>query len=250
MHHIGLHGYAIIPMILGLGCNVPGVLATRLLEERREKFIAATLMAISVPCMAQIAMIVGLVGARGGQFLGIVFGTLFLVAVLKGLLLNKFLKGKSPEILVEIPPYRRPQGSAVIKKLSLRLWSFLKEALPFVLLGILFVNILYALKVVDFLVYIFGPILQNIWGLPKEAMSALLVGFLRKDVAIGMLGPLSLTTKQLVIGCTILTIYFPCVATFTILLKELGLKDMFKSASLMIITAIVVGGLMNLILQF
>jgi len=250
MHHIGLHGYAIIPMILGLGCNVPGALATRLLEERREKFIAATLMAIAVPCMAQIAMIVGVVGARGGQYLGIVFGTLFLVLVAKGLLLNKFLKGRSPEILIEIPPYRLPQVFAVIKKLSMRISSFLKEALPYVLVGILVVNILHALKIIDFLAGLFSPILQNIWGLPKEASSALIVGFLRKDVAIGMLGPLNLTTKQLVIGSVILAVYFPCVATFTVLLKELGIKDMLKSAALMVFTATIVGGLLNLILRF
>jgi len=250
MHHLGLHGFAIIPMILGLGCNVPGALATRLLEGRREKFIAATLMAIAVPCMAQIAMIVGLVGERGGQFLGIIFGTLFLIFAVKGLLLNKILKGKSPEILVEIPPYRLPQVFAVLKKLSMRLSSFLKEALPYVLIGILFVNILHALNVIDFLARLFSPVLQNIWGLPKEAISALLVGFLRKDVAIGMLGPLNLTTKQLVIGCTVLAIYFPCVATFMVLLRELGAKDMFKSAALMVVTAVIVGGLLNLILQF
>ncbi len=250
MHHIGLHGYAIIPLILGLGCNVPGALAMRLLEERREKFIAATLMAVAVPCMAQIAMIVGLVGARGGQYLGIVFGALFLILLVKGLLLNKLLKGKSPEILLEIPPYRVPQPFAVLKKLSMRISSFLKEALPYVLAGILFVNILYALNLIDFLSSLFSPVLQNIWGLPAEASSALLVGFLRKDVAIGMLGPLNLTTKQLVIGSTILAIYFPCVATFTVLIKELGIKDMFKSALLMVSTAIIVGGLLNLILQF
>ncbi len=250
MHHIGLHGYATIPMILGLGCNVPGALATRLLEERREKFIAATLMAIAVPCMAQIAMIVGLVGARGGQYLGIVFGTLFLVLVIKGLILNKFLRGRSPEILVEIPRYRFPQALAVFKKLTMRVLTFLKEALPYVLLGILFVNLLHALKIIDFLSRIFSPILQNIWGLPREAISALIVGFLRKDVAIGMLGPLNLATKQLVIGSIILAIYFPCVATFVVLLKELGLKDMLKSALLMVLTAIIVGGLLNLLLQF
>ena len=250
MHRIGLHGYAIIPMILGLGCNVPGALATRLLEGRREKFIAATLMAIAVPCMAQIAMIVGLVGARGGRYLAIIFGSLFLVLAIKGRLLNKFLKGTSPEILIEIPPYRLPQGLAVLKKLSMRLFSFLKEAFPYVLVGILFVNILHALKIIDFLACLFSPILQNIWGLPKEAIAALIVGFLRKDVAIGMLGPLNLTTKQLVIGSTVLAIYFPCVATFTVLLKELGAKDMLKSALLMVLTALIVGGLLNLLLRF
>ena len=249
MHRLGLHGYAIIPMILGLGCNVPGALATRLLEGKREKFIAATLMAIAVPCMAQIAMIVGLVGQRGGRYVALIFFILFILLVIKGLVLNKFIKGKSPEILVEIPPYRIPQFQSVIKKLWMRASSFLKEAVPYVLLGILFVNILYVLHVIDLLSKVFAPILQRVWGLPQESIAALIIGFLRKDVAIGMLGPLNLTTKQLVIGSTILAIYFPCIATFTVLVRELGAKDMLKSAFLMVTTAVVVGGILNLVLK-
>ncbi|TRZ48461.1 ferrous iron transporter B, partial [bacterium] len=248
MHHLGLHGYAIIPFILGLGCNVPGALAIRVLEERREKFIAATLMAIAIPCMAQIAMIVGLVGQRGGKYVAIVFGTLFFLLIIKGLILNKVLKGASPEILVEIPPYRIPQATAVIKKLWMRLSGFLKEALPFVLLGVFFVNILYMLKIIDFLAYIFAPILIKLWGLPQEAIGALIVGFLRKDLAVGMLGPLNLTTKQLVIGSTILAVYFPCIATYIVLIRELGIKDMLKSALIMVFIAISIGAILNLIL--
>jgi ferrous iron transport protein B len=248
MHHLGLHGYAIIPFILGLGCNVPGALAIRLLEERREKFIAATLMAIAIPCMAQIAMIVGLVGQRGGKYVAIIFFTLFTLLVVKGLILNKVLKGTSPEILIEIPPYRMPQVTAMIKKLWMRLSSFLREALPLVLLGILFVNILYALKIIDFFAYIFAPVLTGLWGLPKEAISALIVGFLRKDVAVGMLGPLNLTTKQLVVGTTILAVYFPCIATFAVLIRELGIKDMLKITLIMIVVALSVGLILNLIL--
>lgn len=248
MHRLGLHGYAIVPFILGLGCNVPGALATRLLEGKREKFIAATLMATAVPCMAQIAMIVGLVGQRGGQYLLIIFGTLFLILVIKGLLLNRFMKGASPEILVEIPPYRVPYFTAVVQKLWMRLYGFLKEALPLVFLGILFVNILYSLKVIDFMAKVFAPLLTTIWGLPQDAISALIIGFLRKDVAVGMLGPLNLTTKQLIIGSTVLAIYFPCIATFGILIRELGLKDMLKAMGFMLSTALLVGGLLNIIL--
>ena len=248
MHRLGLHGYAIIPFILGLGCKVPGVLATRILEERREKFIATTLMAIGVPCMAQIAMIVGLVGQRGGGNVAFIFLVLFLLLIIKGLVLNRVLKGSSPEILVEIPPYRILQVNAVIKKLWMRLSGFLKEALPLVLLGVLFVNILYTLKIIDFFAYIFTPVLTGLWGLPKEAISALIVGFLRKDVAVGMLGPLNLTTKQLVIGSTILAVYFPCIATYMVLIRELGIKDTLKSTSIMIIVALAIGILLNLIL--
>lgn len=248
MHHIGLHGFAIVPMMLGIGCNVPGALAVRLLEGRREKFIAATLMAVAVPCMAQIAMIIGLVGERGGQYLGIVFGTLLMLFVIKGLLLNRFIKGASPEILVEIPPYRIPQFRAVLKKLWMRVSWFLKEAVPYVLLGVLFVNILYQLRIIEFFSNLFAPVLTGLWGLPKDAISALIIGFLRKDVAVGMLGPLNLTTKQLVIGSTILAIYFPCIATFVVLVRELGIRDMIKAAAIMISVALIVGTLLNIIL--
>ena len=122
------------------------------------------------------------------------------------------------------------------------------SAIPYVLLGVLIVNILYALGIIDFLAGVFAPFLKHIWGLPSSSISALLIGFLRKDVAVGMLGPLALTTKQLIIGCVILAIYFPCIATFIVLVKELGLKDMFKAALIMIFTAVIVGGILNLIL--
>jgi len=248
MHRLGLHGYAIVPMILGIGCNVPGAMALRLLENRREKFIAATLMAISVPCMAQIAMIVGLVGERGGRYVAMVFGTLFAVMVIKGLVMNRVMKGNSPEILWEIPPYRIPQITSVLKKLWMRVSEFLKEAVPFVLLGVFIVNVLYMLKVFDFLAEIAAPVLTGLWGLPKETISALLVGFLRKDVAVGMLRPLGLTSQQLVVACTILALYFPCMATFMVMIRELGARDMAKAACIMILVTLVVGTMLNLVL--
>ena len=248
MHKVGLHGYASIPMILGLGCNVPGALAIRVLEERREKFIAATLMAIAVPCIAQIAMIVGLVGERGGENLAIIFGTLFILWIVLGIILNRFLKGVSPEILIEIPRYHLPQATALFKKLRMRVTGFLREAVPFVLLGVLFVNILYATGVIDLFSKVAAPVISYFLGLPDQTTGALIIGFLRKDLAIGMLGPLNLTTKQLIIASTVLAIYFPCIATFAVLIRELGIKDMFKSSLIMIFVALLVGGLLNLIL--
>ena len=248
MHRLGLHGYAVIPNVLGLGCNVPGILATRILDSQRERFIAATIMAIGVPCAALQAMILGLVGERGGQYVAIVYGTLFLVWFLLGFILNKFLKGFSPEILTEIPPYRFPPLRILFKKLWFRLSNFLREAIPFVLLGVLFINILFAFKIMDFVAALTAPVIRGIFGLPQEAISVLIVGFLRKDIAVGMLGPLNLTSKQLVVGATVLSIYFPCAATFIVLLKELGWRGMLKSAGIMIGVAIVVGGILNLIL--
>lgn len=247
-HKLGLHGYAIIPMILGLGCNVPGALASRLFEARREKFITATLLAIAVPCMAQTAMIINLLGRFGGQYILLVFSIIFCLWLVLGRILNLFTRGQSPEILIEIPPYRKPHLKSILKKLWMRISWFLREAFPLVLLGILIVNILYFLKIVDFLGGVFSPIITELWGLPRETIGALVVGFLRKDVAVGMLRPLNLTLRQLITGATILAIYFPCVATFMVLVKELGIKDMLKSTLIMLFTATSVGFALNNIL--
>lgn len=247
MHRIGLHGFAIIPTLLGLGCNVPGALSTRVLETRRERFIAATLMAIAVPCMAQIAMVFGLVGGQGIKGLGTVFLTLFMVWLALGMLLNRILKGESPEIFMEIPPYRIPYWTGLVKKLWMRIRGFITGAVPFVLLGVLLVNILYISGVIEFIGKIAAPIVTGLLGLPKEAVGVLIIGFLRKDVAVGMLVPLGLSLEQLVRASVILAMYFPCVATFAILVRELGVRDMAKSAGIMIGVTLLVGGLLNLL---
>ncbi|KPL19360.1 MAG: iron transporter FeoB [candidate division Zixibacteria bacterium SM23_81] len=248
MHRIGLHGLAIIPMLLGLGCNVPGAMSTRILETRKERFISTTLMAICVPCAAQLAMIVGLVGRAGVRGLIQVFGTLALVWITLGYLLNRLIRGESPEIFVEIPPYRLPYLAGLSKKMWMRVSRFLREAIPFVILGVLIVNVLYTLKVIDFVGKITAPVITGILGLPREAVAALMVGFLRKDVAVGMLSPLGLDFNQLVVASVVLAMYFPCVATFVVMAKELGLRDMVLSMMIMIAATLVVGGVLNWLL--
>jgi ferrous iron transport protein B len=248
MHRIGLHGFAIISIILGLGCNVPGALSTRILETRREKFIAGTLLGVSVPCMAQTAMIIGLVGPYGNRFVFFIYGIIFSWGIFVGVLMDKLLKGGSPEIFVEIPTYHVPHLGTLLKKLWMRINGFLNEAIPLVLLGVLIINILHFTGILDLAGSITAPILKHGLGLPSEVISAMIIGFLRKDVAIGLLKPLQLSLKQLIIACTVLTIYFPCLATFFVLLKELGLKDMIKSALIMITSALLVGTILNIVL--
>jgi len=248
MHRLGLHGYAIIPTMLGLGCNVPAILATRILESKRERFIAATLISIAIPCAASQAMIFGLVGARGGQYVAIVYGTLFAVWLTLGVILNRVVKGFSPELLIEIPPYRLPSRRAVLRKLWMRIRGFLREAIPIILGAVAVINILYAFGIFNAVVNFAAPVVTSILGLPKEAVTAIAIGFLRKDVALGMLAPLALTTKQLIIGSVVLSTFFPCIATFVVLLRELKVTNMLKSVGIMITAALIVGGILNLVL--
>lgn len=248
MHRMGIHGWAIIPTLLGLGCNVPGIMATRILESRRERLITATIISIGVPCAALQAMIWGLVGKQGGRYVGIVYLSLFVTWVTLGRVLNMILKGWSPELIMEMPPYRLPSLQTLAKKLWMRMVGFLKEAVPIVLLGVLAVNILYFAKVFDVLAEFTAPVITNVFGLPKEAVVAIAVGFLRKDVAVGMLGTLGLSAKQLVVAATVLAMFFLCIATFVVLWKELGASDTFKSILTMVISSLIVGGLLNVIL--
>jgi ferrous iron transport protein B len=249
MHLLGLHGVSVIPMLLGLGCNVPGIIATRIMETKKEKFILVVLIAISIPCAAKTAMIIGLVGKYGLLALLAVFGTLFFIWFTLGIILRRLVKGESPEIFLEIPPYRLPYLNSLIKKVRMRTVSFLKEAVPFVLLGILITNILYSLSIISFLSQVTGPMFKLFFDLPSEAVASLIIGFLRKDIAVGMLAPLHLNLKQIIIATVMLSTYFPCIGTFTIIIKELGIKNLLIILAIMLSTTLIIGTVLNLILS-
>jgi len=247
MHHMGLHGYAIVPHLLGLGCNVPGIMATRTLESKRERFIAITLISIGVPCASLQAMIIGLVGQRGLGYVFLVYGIILVSWLVTGLILARVIrKGFSPEHIIEMPPIRRPNLSVFLKKFWMRAVYFLKEALPIVLGGVLVVNLLYAVGLFNWIAAAASPVVVKLWGLPRDAVVSVAMGFLRKDVAVGMLVPLALTTKQLVVGCVVLAMTFPCIATFIMIAKELGLRLLALSTIVMLIAAVIAGTLANL----
>ncbi len=244
-HKLGMHGHGIVPVLLGLGCNVPGILSARTLETRKQRFIAATLISISAPCMAQSAMIFGVLGPYGARYILTVYATLLSVFLLLGLGLNKGCREDCPELFLDIPPYRRPSLRAIAKKTWMRVRAFVVEAVPFLFLGVLAIDLLNVSGLIEALSRGVTPFMQAWFGLPGTAVPALMIGFLRKDLAVGMLAPLGLTAPQLTLAVTLLTLYFPCVATFVLLLKELGLRDMLKAALIMLATALAVGGAMR-----
>lgn len=246
LHKIGLHGYAIIPTILGFGCNVPGILATRILETKHQRFIVATLISIAVPCVALQAMIIGAVGQRGLIPLLTVYGVLLLSWFVIGFALKFIAVEYQPELLIEIPPYRIPDWKALFSKMWMRTYGFIKEALPVIMLSILFVDLLYQTNLFNYITDVSAPLIDKLWGMPKESIIPLLIGILRKDAAVAMF-PSTMTTKQLVTGCVVLSMFFPCVATLVVLVKELGAKYAIKSMLIMLIAVVIAGALVNLL---
>ncbi|MDD5311630.1 MAG: ferrous iron transporter B [Dehalococcoidia bacterium] len=247
MHRFGMHGYAIIPTIVGFGCNVPAIMATRVLESKKERFIAVTLISIAVPCASLQALILGLVGQHGIQYVGIVYATLFTVWIIIGLILNFSIKGFTPELLIEIPPYRTLPWRLTLQKLWLRTRGFIIEAVPIMIIAIPVINILNMLGVIQAVSNFAAPVVSGLLGLPGEAVTAIFVAFFRMDAAMALLAPLGLSAKQLVVSSVFLVMFFPCIATFTIILRELGPLNLVKSVGIMILSAVVVGGFLNLL---
>ena len=249
MHRIGLHGAAILPCVLGMGCSVPAVLSVRILESAKQRYLAATLMTMAIPCASQSAMIFGILAPYGLRYIFIVYATLFLSFVITGYLLHRFIGGESPEIFLEIPPYRMPNLQALLKKTFIRVREFLKEAVPYIGLGMIIMNFFYLTGLMHLIGEELKPVVSGLLGLPSDAATALIIGFLRKDVGIGMFAPLDMTPVQYVVAAVVLAMYMPCVATFMVMLKELGVSGTAKSVALRLVAALLVGTALNLILS-
>jgi len=245
LHKVGLHGFAIVPNLLGLGCNVPGIMATRILDSPRERFIASTLISVAIPCAGLQAMIIGALGDLGGHYVLAVYGTLLASWVILGRILHKLLPGYSPELIVEIPPYRMPSFRDIFLKLWFRIKGFLIEAIPLVLVGVFVANLLSASAFMGTISNFLSPLFRGLLGLPPETAGPILLGFLRKDIAVGMLLPMGLNPGQMVVAVVTLAMTFPCIATFIVLWRELGLKDMLRSVGIMLLAALTAGGVLN-----
>jgi len=242
LHKIGLHGYAIVPTILSLGCNVPGVLATRILETKKQRFIMMTLLAIFIPCGAQI----GIMEEMVPDLLGWILLYLIIGYFIFGYILNKVVPGKAPEFLIDVPPYRKPLLGNIAKKVSGRIRGFFTVALPFVMLGCAVVSILYLVGAIQFIGDLLAPIFVGWFGVPAETAGPLVAAFLRKDLAVAQLSVIEMTEYQMITAVVLVSIYFPCVATFAMMLKE-GWSDLLGALAVLATVVFVYGGLIHLI---
>lgn len=249
LHRFGVHGYAIIPTLLGFGCNVPGILATRVLESERERFIAATLISVGIPCVSIQAMLTATLGQFGMRYVAAVYAILLFVWLLLGRIMNIALSGFSPELIVEIPPYRIPSFKAWMAKLWFRIKDFFIEATPLVLGGILLVNMLDTTGILEGTGRVLAPFFTAVLGLPPGTAVPIVMGMFRKDIAMGLLIPLGLSAHQMLVAVIVLSMTFPCIATFVVMWKELGLKRMLEASALMLCSAIAAGALLNLLLS-
>lgn len=258
MHKIGLHGQAVIPMLVGVGCNVPAILATRVIESRREKLILATIIVMAVPCSAQMAVIVGTVGKYGGvtYVLAILLILLGLILVL-GRLLHKVLKYEPSSLMMEIPDLTVPSAMNVGKKTWMRVKEFFVIAFPILLVGSIALELLSAYGVLQQLVDPLSFFTVGILGLPAIIIIALVFGVLRKEMSFQLLVVLFgtadlaavMTVDQLFVFALIMATFMPCLSALAVMIREYGLKDSLKVTFASMALAFTLGGVANLILS-
>lgn len=235
---IGLSGRAVIPMVLGFGCATMATMVTRTLPTKRERLIATLLLALAVPCSAQLGVILGLLGANPRALL--VWGAVILfVFTFVGYISAKILPGEKPSFYMEIPPLRLPKLSNVLRKTYVRVKWYLKEVLPLFVMVSVIIWAGQITKLFDALIWVLkGPV--KAIGLPAESAAIFLLGFFRRDYGAAGLYDLNkagmLSGTQLVIACVTLTLFLPCVAQFIINIKERGPKTgLFISLFVMLV---------------
>lgn len=250
---MGLNGKAVLPMVLGLGCDTMATMTTRILETRKERVLVTLLLALGVPCSAQLGVILGMLGIVSPlgavMWAGVVVATMLAV----GLIAARLLPGQRSDFILELPPLRRPQlGHIVIKTLA-RLEWYLKEVLPLFVLGTLILFVLDKTGILLVIERVASPLVVGLLGLPTEATAAFLIGFLRRDYGAAGLFSLALAgqldSTQVVVSLIVITLFIPCIANVLMIVKEYGGRVAAGVAAIVFPLAFAVGGVVNVIIR-
>jgi len=248
---IGLSGRAVIPMVLGFGCSTMATMVTRTLETKRERLIANILLALAIPCSAQLGIILSIL-SRNPESLLIWSVVIILEFILIGFLASRVLPGEAPTFILEMPPLRKPKLSNILMKTYSRMHWYFLEVLPLFVLASVLIWIgrltglfALALKVMEY---------PTVWiGLPPDAADVFLFGFFRRDFGAaglhGMHDSGLLTGVQLVVAAVTLTLFMPCIAQFMMTIKERGLKTALAISGFIFPFAFLTGFIVNNLLK-
>ena len=249
---MGLNGKAVLPMVLGLGCDTMATLTTRILDTPKERLIVIILLALGVPCSAQLGVVLGMFGKQPVSAVLIWAGTLVAVIIFVGFISAKLIPGQRADFILELPPLRFPQMSNVFIKTLWRIEWYLKEAVPLFILGTLILFGADKLKIIPFAQELASPVIVSVLGLPAEATSSFIMGFLRRDYGAAGLFTLQekglLNTEQVVVSLVTITLFIPCIANLFMIIKEKGLKTAMLTAAFVFPFSIFIGGVLHRVL--
>ncbi|HEX9050263.1 MAG TPA: ferrous iron transport protein B [Anaeromyxobacter sp.] len=257
---MGLNGKAVLPMVLGLGCDTMATMTARIMETRKERVIVTLLLALGVPCSAQMAVILAMSTGLSKGALAWFAGSILLVIFLVGWLAAKVLPGRGSDFMLELPPLRVPQAGNIAVKTLARIEWYLREALPLFVLGTL---ILWGLDRFGGLAVLergAAPVVVGLLHLPKEAASAFILGFLRRDYAAAGLfrhfepfmraGTMTWDMEvQVTVALVTITLFVPCIANFFMILKERGWRTGVAIMGFILPFSFGVGALLNVLMR-
>jgi ferrous iron transport protein B len=251
---MGLNGKAVLPMVLGLGCDTMATMTTRILETEKDRTIVTLLLALGVPCSAQLGVILGMFAGLPTLYLLIWISLIAGILIIVGYLAALVIPGEGSDFILEIPPLRIPQISNVVVKTLARIEWYLKEAVPLFILGTLILFGLHKTKMLFFLERISTPLIVYFLGLPAKVTEAFIIGFLRRDYGAAGLFILAkegqLDPHQILVSLVTLTLFIPCIAQFFMMIKERGLRKAFWMSAVIFPIAFGVGGMLNFLLRF
>ena len=250
---MGLNGKAVLPMVLGLGCDTMATLTTRVLETPKERLIVILLLALGVPCSAQLAVTLALLQPLSPLATVLWAAVVLAVIFLVGRLAARALSGKSSDFVIELPPLRLPRPGNVLRKTLARIEWYLKEAVPLFALGTLLLFVGDRLSLLGGLQRAAEPLLVAGLGLPKETAEAFVVGFLRRDFGAAGLYRLNeagaLSPEQTLVAVVTMTLFIPCVANFLMIVRERGWKTALAVAGFVFPFAFAVGAALAALLR-
>ncbi len=245
LRRIGIQGGNIIPLMLGYGCAVPAILGTRAATSNKERIMVATLVSFAIPCASQSGAFFALLGDRSILSLIFVYMISILAILGVGVVLNKMTPGKSQPMLLEVPNLLLPDKDAFKKKLKIRMKHFLIDAEGPMFVGIVIAAVIAETGILNEISKVIGPFVEGWLGLPKEASLSLLLGIIRRELAVLPLLELNLNTLQLMVGSIIALFYLPCLSVFGVLTKEFSLKVALLIGLITTTSAFVFGGIIN-----
>lgn len=244
---IGLSGRAVIPMTLGFGCDTMATMVSRTLETKRERVISTILLALAIPCSAQLGVIMALLSSSPVA-MTVWTGFIIIVFLLVGYLTSKVLPGSKPSFYMEIPPLRLPKLSNVFVKTYTRMHWYLVEILPLFILASVLIWLGNITGLFNLIIKGLEPVV-NLIGLPDSSAEIFLFGFFRRDYGAAGLYDLQksgmLSTRQMVVAAATLTLFVPCIAQFAIMVKERGLKTALAIGAFIFPFAFFAGFILN-----
>ena len=251
---IGLNGKAVLPMVLGLGCGTMAVMTSRILETKRDRIITTFLLALAIPCSAQLGVILGILGSLSIWATVIWSSSILVVLFVSGFFASKLVSGERTEFFLEIPPIRMPNLMNIVVKTVGRVEWYLKEAVPLFILGTFILFTLHKLNLLTLLEKAASPVVVNLLHLPPKTTASFILGFLRRDYGAAGLFEMAqhgeLTPVQSVVSLVTITLFLPCLASFFMIVKERGIKTTLWIVGIVFPAAFLYGGLLSWFLRY